>query len=134
MFCPLFFWNVMQCRMAAVFQSGTANWSSLEGSSRPRRKRLLTSFHPALPNIPEELRPRLLCSGSLKSCSVHYIYWIMAITYYSFHGYTYTKCALLSVLFTFHACLNFINGQESANKIYLLHQGMLTNNDGILES
>jgi len=88
--------------MAAVFQFGTASWSGLEGSSRPRRKRLLTSFHPALPNIPEELRPQILCSRSLKSCFVHYICWIMAMKYYSVHGYTSTKCTLLSVLLTFH--------------------------------
>jgi hypothetical protein len=43
----------------------------------------------------------------------------MAIRYYSVHGYTYTKCAVLSVLFTFHAWLSFINGQESVNKIIL---------------
>ena len=59
-----------------------------------QEERLLTSFHPALPNIPEELRPRILCSGNLKSCFVHYIYWIMAIRYYSIHGHTYAKCTL----------------------------------------
>ena len=42
--------------------------------------------------------------------------------------------ALLSVLLTFHTWFRFINGQESANKIYPVHKGMLTNNAGILES
>lgn len=50
--------------------------------------RSVTSFNAMLPNIPEKRRPQLHHGGNLKSRFVHNVCQIMAIRYYSVHGYT----------------------------------------------